>query len=282
MKKFILFFSLFWLVTNGQGQELIACFGGGRLAAERLHGDFEFLEARLMFGRAKLQVGPAFNATWAYVVDHDFYYQGREYIGGLSLASWKRGLRLDRYVWASAGYRWSNDRGSDGHYEAWQDDRLAYFLGGWRLSDPLDGWLGDNLAMFEFQTPLQNGQITARFEGDTIKDARPFNKERLRLVDEIGVKALPLFLGFAWQEFRFTPLIHLGYGWERGAERQFWEAGAGFSFSIYKDSWYQELFKIKAFQRQDFYALNSGRGENYRPAAWQVEINININKKFGR
>ncbi len=275
MKKLIvIFFLLLFGSVSALAQiEALGCLGADLLRGkDKTRGDNEFAEVRLMFGKPGFRFGPVFNGVYTYFYQGGYYYRGRDLTGGLSFDTWKRGENIDRYFWVNIGIRFSRDHGWDGNYESFQNDHIGYLWGGLTFNSPMGGWFGLNTIMFEAQTPLTKGVINARYQNDTLWDADPYNKERIRAVGETGVKQISFFLGNNY--LALNPLIHVGYGWETGSRHQFCEVGAGFSFGSLKDDGYREFFKFKVYNRQSL-NYQRGNGSNY-PSSWVFEAGINF------
>lgn len=277
---FLLLLALLTLGEKAKAQELIGLAGAGLFrtvpTAERTIGDFEFIEGRLMFGN-KIRFGPMANYTWAYArIDKEdpFYYKGRFYTLGLSFDTWGKAIGLHYYSWLNSGIRWSSDRGASTVYHSWQKDRLFLIQGGLRLTKIESKWFSNSLFMGELLEPIENGNAryieNVRYSviPGVVVDGTPYKKGGYRLTYETGIKKFDLTV--REREIRFEPIAHLGYGSEKTYGRQYIEYGGGIAFSYFKE-WQRELFKIKAFQRQD---LESNDGS--QPSRLQVEIVVNM------
>ncbi|MDP2943999.1 MAG: hypothetical protein Q8N57_00255 [bacterium] len=285
MKKRILMMIIFLLLLalalgeKAKAQELIGLAGAGLFRTiptdERTIGDFEFVEGRLMFGN-KIRFGPMANYTWAYArinKEDPFYYKGRFYTLGLSFDTWGKALGLHYYSWVNSGIRWSYDRGASTTYNSWQKDRLFLIQGGLRLTKIESKWFSNSLFMGELLEPIENGENRYSTTPDIIVAGIPYKKGGYRLTYETGIKKFAFSV--KEREIRFEPIAHLGYGSEKAYNRQYIEYGGGFAFSYFKE-WQRELFKVKAFQRQDLDGYNPQSNDGSQPSRLQIEITINV------
>ncbi len=282
-KKTILL--LIWLasLTTAMSQELIGLAGGGLMKSPEIQGDYEFVEARMMFGLApSFRLGPSGQAAWFYWNQADNFSRGHNFSAGLSIDGWNRETRLlSHYFWLNGWYRWSKDQGANADgYESWQEDRLISLSGGLKFTNILDSWFGDHLLMAEYQCPLKPGKKVAYYRDLPVLYSPPYDKERVRIVYENGIKHVPFLMGN--KELHFSPLIHFGYDWTAGDNRSAYEIGTGIYFGWYRD-WYHDLFKVKAFYRGDLGTFEPGKSEAGAPAYFQVEVTLNLlNLKFNQ
>lgn len=279
MKRMMIFiFLLLALALEGKAQELIGIAGGGFFrnikTDYKASGDFEYVEGRLMFGH-KFRYGPMANYTWVYLnQDRDnFQYKGRFYTLGLSVDNWGKAVGISYYFWINSGVRWSYDRGASHSYHSWQDDRLFLVQGGLRLTKLFNDWLGNSLFIAEWQRPIKKGDARYSVTPGIVRAGTPYEKESFRLVYENGIKKFPIFV--KKREIRLEPIIHLGYGLEKASDRQFIEYGGGFAVGYFKE-WHHELFKIKAFRRQDLGGYNPQTNDGSKPPSLQIEIVLNL------
>jgi hypothetical protein len=269
-----------FLGSGASAQALLGTIGAQLPRGKNLVGDNEFAEFRLMFGRGNFRLGPVVNASWCYfrtlqTNDLWYYNRNRDLTAGISFDSWKRRERTDAYFWVNTGIQLSSNHGWDApyYYESNQQDLSLYIWGGLKFTDPLyGGWFTDNQIMYEVLQPLKKGQVNARYRNDTLWDAKPFDKQRIRISLESVVKPINVFVSM--RQIRLNPMVCLGYGRETGSRRQFYEYGVGISFGA-MDDWYREWFKVKFFNRSNF---NHARTENtVYPESWILELIVNIN-----
>lgn len=283
MKKIVIFFLLIVITISGAAQEIIFAGGGGGMlsgAKSDLRSEYGFAEARLMIKIAgTFRIGPYGNIVYSggfnKLQQPSFYYRGRDLTLGLSIDSWGNGWHYNRYFWLNSGYRWSLDRGSNGQYDSWQKGGLFIINGGFRLNSLLEGWFGNHLILMEYQAPLSQS-ITALYKGDTLQDASPYNKGRLSLSYENGVKSIPIYLGM--HEFRLEPLIALGFNYETANKKSFFEGGIGLSLGSMLD-YYREWGKFIIFINHDLGSFDQTAAES-RPILFGGKIVINLNLKL--
>lgn len=293
MKKLMIFIFLLLALALGESikaTELIGLAGAGvfhdvgyyrHSNSGLMAGDYEFVEARLMFFH-KLRVGPMANYTWVYVAkdnkDSRYSYKGRFYTLGLSADNWGKVIGLNYYFWLNSGIRWSYDRGASSSYYSWQKDKLFLLQAGLRLTRLASDWFGNNLFIAEWQTPIENGNNRYSVTPGIVQPGKPTPKGSFRLTYENGLKK------FAFstknKQIRFEPIGHLGYGSERAYTRQYYEYGGGFAFSYFKE-WQRELAKFKVYRRQDFGGYHPEINDGSQMASWHFEVVINVlNLKF--
>lgn len=257
--------------------EIIATLGGSISRGENSNENV-FAEGRLMIGR-QFRVGPYGNIIFSGGVDRtsekSFVYRGRDATLGISIDNWGAGWRYNRYFWLNAGYRWSLDHGSNGRYESWQKNGGLAFSGGFRLNSLLEGWLGNHLVLIEYQTPLNN-EVIAIYKGDTLDDSTPYNKARLAISYENGLKQFPIYLRM--NEFRLEPLVSIGYIYEANDQRSFLEAGVGLSLGSMMN-YYREWGKLIFFINQDLGSFKQGN-LNIRPLSFGAKVVMNLNLKL--
>jgi len=280
-KTMILIFLLlaFALGERAAAQELIGSAGAGYFWSVKTPdptiGNYEFVEAKLMFGH-KIRYGPLANYTWVYAKqskETPYYYKGRFYTLGLSFDTWGSVLHRNYYAWANPGIRWDYDRGATLGYHSWQKDKLFILQTGLRLTNLGSDWLGNSLFMAEWQKPLAKGKNRFSTDPEIIKEGIPYEKGAFRLVYENGVKKFSFSI--KERQIRFEPILHLGYGWEKTYDRKYYEYGGGFAFSYFKE-WQRELFKIKVYRRQDFGGYNPQNLDGSQAPSWHVEIVANL------
>ena len=261
-----------------QADALVFIGGDVMRGKEKMRGDIEQFEVRLMFGAPELRLGPFFNGTWSYSYTTDnaplgYYYRARDLTLGLSLDSRKKGDYSYRYFWVNGGIRFSEDNGWNSLYQASQQNPIFYLSGGLNFCSFYQNWFGSNSVFVEAQEPIGKGSFDVEYNADTLQNTNPFNKERLRIVGEAGIKQIAFFLGMRY--LALDPFIHLGYGWETGTRKQLAEIGGGIGFGyIDSDDRYNECFKLKLYNRQD---LNYQRGaQTAFPSAWIAEVTASI------
>ena len=284
MKKMCIIMLLFALAIGerAQAQELIGIVGGGYFrglqTVNPAIGDFEFVEGRLMFGH-KFRYGPMANYTWVYLDDREgFHYKGRFYTLGLSVDNWGKIAGVSYYFWINSGIRFSYDRGATSSYHSWQTDKLFLFQGGLRLTKLFNDWLGNSLFIVELQRPIERGDARYSITPGVVTAGTPYEKGNFRLTYENGIKKFPVYM--KGREIRLEPIIHLGYGLESANDRQYIEYGGGFAVGYFKE-WHHELFKIKAFRRQDLSGYNPRTNDGSKPPSLQIEVVVNLlNLKF--
>jgi hypothetical protein len=281
MKKLTLMFVLLLLGSLGAMAQIDALVSvGGEIlrGKDKMRGDNEIFEARLMIGQPELRFGPFVNGTWSYSFTNSklystgYYYRSRDLTFGLAIDSKKKGDNLYRYLWLNTGLRFSRDRGWDNVYEANQTDKIFCLSGGLSFHSLYQNWFGSNSVFFEAQEPIGKGSRDVSYT-DTSYGSDPFNKERLRIVGEAGIKQIAFFMGSRY--LAVDPIIHLGYGWETGSRKQLFEVGAGFGVGyIDSEDYYNECVKLKVYNRQD---LNYERGrETAWPSAWIIELTVSV------
>lgn len=256
-------------------QEIISVAGGGIFRSQGLAGDYEFAEARVMFGGKNIRIGPVANVTWVYLVDNGYYYKGMNWTTGISLDNWSQG-QLNRYNWLNLGYKHSYDRGATTQFMSWQRDNLMSIQAGLRLNRDIyeRSWFGNNLLIVEAQFGLTPGEAILRLAGEDYKSIAPYKKGQIRISYEKGIKQIPLRQIKA-SEVDFEPLAHLGYGFESGNQRSYLEYGLGLGFGLFRD-WYHDIFKIKAFMRHDLGTFEFKSGEANKPATLYIEVVCNL------
>ncbi len=286
MKKMIII--LIWLSASSLGAlaqvEGIVSLGGDLLRGkDKMRGDNELFTASFLCGKPELRFGSFIQGLWSYSFTTDdiykvgYYYRTRDLTIGLAVDSRKKGNLTNRYLWLNTGLRFSRESGWDNTYEASQNDYIFYVAGGVSFVSILQGWFGYNTVFFEAQEPIGKGTRDVGYNSDTLRNQDYFNKERMRLVGEAGVKQIAFFLGQHY--LAFTPLVHLGYGWETGTRKQFFEVGAGIALGYFdKEDVYVECFKLKAYNLQ---------GVNYQripqtafPNSWVIDLTITAKVPF--
>ena len=277
MKKNIFFVFCLALMAGGtavKAQEIIAVAGGGIFRAEGLTGDYEFAEARAMFGK-NIRIGPMGGITWCYLHDGNYFYKGRIGTIGLSFDNWAQG-QWNRYVWLNAGYRHTYDRGATNTFATWQRDNLISLQTGMRFSRDISerAWFSNTLIIIDGQFGIKSGEAIIQLSGEDFKALDPYKKGGVRITYENGIKQIPL-RRIKNSEADFEPLIHLGYGYEAGSGNNYLEYGLGLGFGLFRD-WYHDLFKVKAFMRHDLGNYTMGEGQIGTSNRLQVEVVCNL------
>ncbi|MCX6794783.1 MAG: hypothetical protein NTY31_02245 [Candidatus Falkowbacteria bacterium] len=276
----IFFLLALTLGERARAQELIGLAGAGLFrtvpTTERTIGNFEFVEGRLMFGNKMIRFGPMANYTWAYAKqskEDPYYYKGRFYTLGAAVDNWGSILRLNYYSWINSGIRWGYDRGASDAYNSWQKDKLFLIQGGLILTKLESFWFSNSLLIAEWQEPIEKGSARYSVTPGIVTAGTPYEKGGFRLTGETGIRKFVFFV--KGQEVRFEPIAHLGYGSEKAYNRQYVEYGGGFAFSYFRE-WQRELFKVKAFQRQDLDGYNPQSNDGSQPPRLQVEVVVNL------
>lgn len=292
MKKMMfLFFLLSASALKVESQELIGITGAGIFRSIQTInptcGDFEFVEGRLMFGH-KFRVGPMGNYTWVYLNKEkegiqykNFNYKGRYYTLGLSLDYWNQNAERSYYFWINSGIRNSYDRGASVDYQSWQTDNLFLFQFGLRRTNLFKDWFGNSLFITEFENPIENGIARYSITPGIVQSGTPYKKGGFRFTYENGIRKFPIYVGI--KEALLEPTIHVGYGMEfANNNRQYIEYGLGLAVGYFKE-WHHELFKIKAFRRQDLNGYNPWTNDGSKPPSLQIEVTVNLlNLKFNK
>ena len=273
--------------SGGKAQSVIGTTGAGIFSHDdkRKHaevkGDYEFAEARIMFGR-KFRLGPMASYVRVGLKEDKadpFVYRSHVFGFGLSVDNWWNTEKANSYFWINSGVRLSYDHGSSNSYECWQDDRLFFFQGGFRSTRIFSDWFGNNLVTVEWQTPIKTGINRYSTTPGIVRKGKPYMKDNARLTYENGIKNIPFPIRLI--DFYIEPTAHLGAGLAEPADRLFFEYGGGISVGYSRnDGWNRELFKIKAFRRQDLRGYDSKHDNGSIPPAMQVEIVINVLNYF--
>ncbi len=274
MKKMMFFLLLLALALGGKSQKLIGIAGAGIFQSgtgtEKINGDYEFVESRLMFGN-QTRFGLMANYTWVHLIQDQtdpFHYQGDFCAIGLSVDRWWNSTNANSYFWINSGLRWNYDRGASRTYHSWQKDQLFLFQGGLRSTRLFDDWFGNSLAIAEWQMPIKTGEARYSTTPGVVRAKTPEKKGSFRLIYENGIKKIPFSIRFT--DFFIEPTAHIGGGWENPSGQIFGEYGGGISVGYLRsDSWDRELFKIQAFRRQ---SLNG----NSKPPSLTIELVINL------
>lgn len=250
--------------TNRVFQELIVLGGGGyNQVANTAWSDYAFGEARWMFGR-RLRIGPyvsyvAFNGEEVYK-NPKGQYKGKELSLGGSLDSYGAfNIRNTYYTWLTVSYRTIEDYYQENYFASNTKTEGVGIILGYFVTNNRQDWFGNHKLMLSGFIPTK-AEVTGTWNGETINNLKPYNKQQCRGTYEIGLKRFG-------NKIDFEPLLHAGYGYEWGRDRKFYEIGTGFDFGIFKD-WYHEIFKAKMFWRQDLSAT-----QQY---GWQAEVTMNL------
>lgn len=281
MKKMMIFLLLLASTLGGKSQKLIGTTGAGIFQSgtgtEEIDGNYEFVEGRLMFGE-KFRVGLMANYTWVYLIQDQadpFHFKGRAYSLGLSVDKWWNTTNTNNYFWINSGLRWSYDRGATTNYHSWQKDQFFLFQGGLRSTRIFNDWFGNSLAMIEWQMPIKDADARYSVTPGIVRKGDPYDKGNVRLTYENGIRKIPFSIKFT--DFYLEPAIHIGGGLEDPSYQPFFEYGGGFSVGYARsDGWDRELFKIKAFGRQDFKGYDPKSNDDSKPNSLHIELTINL------
>lgn len=262
------------LGEKAQAQQLIAVAGAGVFKNSPMAGDYEFAEARLMFGFHGFRYGPMASFTRVYLnqnTENSFFkYRSQFYAIGLSVDKWWQTTATNYYFWVNSGIGWGYDQGTGPSYELWQKDQLFLAKGGFRLTKPFNSWLGNSLLMAEFQTPI-SGEARYSTAPGIIESGTPYKKGEIRLTFENGIKKIPLFYGSF-----IEPTAHIGLATDDASKRLFVEYGGGISIGYFREIWDRELFKVIAFKRQDLKGHVTKLNDGSKSSLLQIELVVNL------
>lgn len=254
--------------SNQISQELIVLGGGGYSEVSDVSwSDYAFGEGRWMFGR-RFRVGPyvsyvAFNGEEIYK-NPNGKFAGHEVNLGGSLDSYGAfNLKNSYYAWLNVSYRDARDSYKENCFASETKTEGVGIFFGYFVTNNRQKWLGNHKLMLSGFVPI-TAEVTGTWDGVEITNLKPYNKQQCRGTYELGLKRFG-------NKLDFEPLLHAGYGYEWGKNRQFYEIGAGFDFGIFND-WYHEVFKTKIFWRQDLTAN--------QPSGWQAEFTMNLTQLF--
>ncbi|MFA5131096.1 MAG: hypothetical protein WC467_01600 [Patescibacteria group bacterium] len=213
--------------NSGNGTYQYATGGASVKSGQSLYGGFiAFTNVNVLFG--------------------GYNFTAKEYTVGPSLIGWGKLNRNYSYAyWLMPGFKLFRDYGHDAsmQQEAWQRDAGTYSIAGANFTDSLNRWFRSYKLQIQFQKNLWSKRA-GQWNGDgNIGDSinyKAVNKAYFKIQFEAAAKRFNL-----GNKGRLEPKLVIGYLYDGGAKKSYYEFGSGIAISFMKNDRYYEPFTLQ-------------------------------------